>query len=555
MTRSGSLRNSVRESVRERKRQHYTFPERLGCELGKRLQTVKLGTSVDRRSVPCAWLPWIMRAYRCLQRNRVNRQRQGLDPGLLLARRPIPCLGFRRVIRNGSRNGANRRRPVAIDLFAGAGGLSLGLEQAGFDVLACVEYDPVHCAVHEFNFPRTEVLCADASQLGPERLYRAAEVGAIKHGRNDWDGEIDVIVGGPPCQGFSTIGKRLIDDTRNRLVFDFFRLVSTLRPKYFVMENVPGMAAGGHSAILSRFIAEFEAMGYAVSSEILNTADYGVPQLRRRLIVIGSREDQVEATHPQPSINPVPKAPGARIPQLRDDLPTGPTVWDAIGDLPNLDRFPELRSSDRTALSSSILERMNRNGSRYALGLRGADPADRSHPRRWDPALLTSSARTIHTELSIRRFAETTPGDTEPVSRFYRLHSKGLCNTLRAGTGSERGAFTSPRPIHPKKPRVISVREAARLHSIPDWFQLHATKWHGFRQIGNAVAPLLGRAVGESLAEALNVRPAIPRSKQSLGDSRLLNVTMSEAAAYYEVGRDQIPAQRIRTPRPEGIAA
>jgi DNA (cytosine-5)-methyltransferase 1 len=429
------------------------------------------------------------------------------------------------------------------------------LEQAGFDVLACVEYDPVHCAVHEFNFPRTEVLCADASNLEPERLYRVAEAGAAKHGRSDWDGEIDAIVGGPPCQGFSTIGKRLIDDTRNRLVFDFFRLVSALRPRYFVMENVPGMAAGGHSAILSRFVAEFEAAGYVTASKVLNTADYGVPQLRRRLIVIGSREDQVEATHPEPSTGPVPKVPGARASHLRDGLPTGPTVWDAIGDLPDLDRFPALRGSDRTSLSDSVVERMDRKGSSYALALRGADPTDRSYPRRWDPALLTSSARTIHTELSIRRFAKTTPGDTESVSRFYRLHPMGLCNTLRAGTGSERGAFTSPRPIHPKKPRVISVREAARLHSIPDWFQLQATKWHGFRQIGNAVAPLLGRAVGESLAEALAVRPATPRSKQPLGDLRLLNMTMSEAAAYYEVGRDQIPAQRIRMPRPERIAA
>lgn len=458
------------------------------------------------------------------------------------------------MIRNGSRSQANRGRPVAIDLFAGAGGLSLGLEQAGFDVLTSVEYDPVHCAVHEFNFPRTEVLCANASNLAPERLHEAAERGALRHGRADWDGEIDAIVGGPPCQGFSTIGKRLIDDTRNRLVFDFFRLVSALRPRYFVMENVPGMAAGGHSAILDRFTREFEAAGYLTSSRILSTADYGVPQLRRRLIVIGSREDQVEAQHPEPSCDPVPKVPGARVPRRCEGLPAGPTVWQAIGDLPDLDRYATLRTSDRIVLSGAAMARMERDGSKYALGLRGADSADRSHPRHWDPSLLTSSARTIHTEVSIRRFASTDPGDTEPISRFYRLHPDGLCNTLRAGTGSERGAFTSPRPIHPKRPRVISVREAARLHSIPDWFQLHATKWHGFRQIGNAVAPLLGRAVGRSLTEALGIRPIKPRLTQQLGDTRLLNLTMGEAAARYEADRDQIPAQRTRAPRRERIA-
>jgi DNA (cytosine-5)-methyltransferase 1 len=187
--------------------------------------------------------------------------------------------------------------------------------------------------------------------------------------------------------------------------------------------------------------------------------------------------------------------------------------------------------------------------------MRGADQRDLSHPRRWDPRLLTSSAQTAHTDLSIRRFAATNPGDTEPVSRFYRLHPKGLCNTLRAGTGSERGAYTSPRPIHPKLPRVISVREAARLHSLPDWFQLHTTKWHGFRQIGNAVAPLLGRAVGESIIEALSLAPSKPQSKLDLGDERLLNLTMSQAAAYYEVGPDQIPAKRVRMAHPERLAA
>jgi DNA (cytosine-5)-methyltransferase 1 len=468
---------------------------------------------------------------------------------------PTPELAFERVARNGSRNGANRRRPVAIDLFAGAGGLSLGLEQAGFDVFASVEYDPVHCAVHEFNFPRTKVLCADISRLEPDELLRAAESGAIRHDRGDWDGEVDAIVGGPPCQGFSTIGKRLIDDSRNRLVFDFFRIVSALRPRYFVMENVPGMAAGGHSAILDRFVQEFETAGYAMTSRVLSTADYGVPQLRRRLIVIGSREDQCEARHPEPTTNPVPKTPGASPPQAKDGLPMGPTVWDAIGDLPDLDRFSTLRHSDRVVLTDSTVEGMIRKGTPYAQALRGGDPTDRSHRRNWDPAFLTSSARTIHTALSIRRFRETAPGDTEPVSRFYRLHPKGLCNTLRAGTGSERGAFTSPRPIHPRKARVISVREAARLHSIPDWFQLHATKWHGFRQIGNAVAPLLGRAVGKSLVEALDIKPAMPRHKMSLGHVRLLNLTMREAAAYYEVERDRIPASRTRVSQSEKIAA
>jgi DNA (cytosine-5)-methyltransferase 1 len=198
---------------------------------------------------------------------------------------------------------------------------------------------------------------------------------------------------------------------------------------------------------------------------------------------------------------------------------------------------------------------MERRASAYAKAMRGKDPGDRSHSRHWNPRALTSSARTIHTDLSIERFAATQQGETELISRFYRLHPKGLCNTLRAGTGSERGAYTSPRPIHPRLPRVISVREAARLHSIPDWFRLHATKWHGFRQIGNAVAPMMGRAVAESIVEALMLKPAKPRMKLALGDPRLLTMTMSEAAAYYEAERGEIPAPRVRSiPRERAIA-
>jgi DNA (cytosine-5)-methyltransferase 1 len=132
----------------------------------------------------------------------------------------------------------------------------------------------------------------------------------------------------------------------------------------------------------------------------------------------------------------------------------------------------------------------------------------------------------------------------EPVSRLYRLHPDGLANTLRAGAGTERGAFTSPRPIHPKHPRVVTVREAARLHSFPDWFGFHATKWHGFRQIGNAVPPLLGRAVGSALMHALNCHPVSPARRIELGDRRLLDLSMRLAAERLGADPTELPAPR-----------
>ncbi len=452
------------------------------------------------------------------------------------------------------------RRPVAVDLFAGAGGLSLGLEQAGFDVAAAVEYDPVHAAAHKFNFPKTTVLCTDVARLETKALRHAVESGLTAHGRNlkEWDGEVDLVAGGPPCQGFSLIGKRLVDDVRNRLVFHFVRLVVAMRPRYFVMENVPGMTTGGHASILDELIREFEKAGYRFPAEhkyrVLNAADFGVPQERRRLFLIGTRKDIPVVAHtPDPTVRAAPKRPGegpkgSCAESSSSRLVEGPTVWDAVGDLPNLNGFPSLLDSDETRLSPKRLLLMENAASRYARLLRciESDSKDLSHLRIWDRETLTASMRTEHTDESIKRFKATACGQTEPVSRFYKLHPEGLCNTLRAGSGSERGAFTSPRPLHPHYPRVLSNREAARLHSFPDWFRPHATKWHGFRQIGNSVPPLLGRAVGAQVVKALGLSPERPSEPFVLGDRQLLSLTMSQAADRFEADRAFIPAQRIR---------
>ncbi len=235
----------------------------------------------------------------------------------------------------------------------------------------------------------------------------------------------------------------------------------------------------------------------------------------------------------------------------------GPTVWDAIGDLPNLDDYELLLETDAIRLSEAEARGGEQKASSYAARARGLqrDADDRSYPRKVDRRLLTSSTRTVHIPRSIERFRATTPGATEPISRFYRLHPNGLCNTLRAGTGSERGAYTSPRPIHPKRPRVISVREAARLHSFPDWFRLHATKWHGFRQIGNAVAPFVGAAVGREIRRALGVDPAVPKRALALGDEELLSLQMAAAGELFGADPDYMPAARARREQPVRVAA
>jgi DNA (cytosine-5)-methyltransferase 1 len=406
------------------------------------------------------------------------------------------------------------KRPIGIDLFAGAGGLSLGFEQAGFDIAAAVEIDPIHCATHHFNFPHTQVICASVENLSGAAIRQKAHLGGA---------DIDVVFGGAPCQGFSMIGKRAFDDPRNHLVTHYVRLVKELSPKFCVFENVKGLTVGRHREFLNELMAALGEAGYQVISpyQVLNAADHGVPQDRHRLFLIGARQDQRAVVYPQ--ANPV------RV-----------TVEEAIGDLPNVDDFDGLLESD-------IVKTQWKTNSHYAKVLRGlvADIGDFSYPRRFDANTLTSSRRTIHTELSRQRFAQTVSGDTEPVSRFRKLALDGRCNTLRAGTDSARGAFTSPRPIHPVWNRVITVREAARLHSYPDWFRLHATKWHGFRQVGNSVPPLLGRAVAGQVMKALGVAPVKPASALVLGDPQRLTLDMSEAAGIFGVPKNTI-AQRNR---------
>ena len=154
-------------------------------------------------------------------------------------------------------------RPIAIDLFAGVGGFSLGIEQAGFDVLVAVESDPIHACAYKFNFPLTEVICQDITKLTADTIRQAALKAWIAHYKTDlWDGQIDLVFGGPPCQGFSLMGKRLINDDRNHLVLEFCRLVLELNPRYFVMENVPGMVAGKHKTWLNKLKKEFKHHGY-----------------------------------------------------------------------------------------------------------------------------------------------------------------------------------------------------------------------------------------------------------------------------------------------------
>jgi len=435
-----------------------------------------------------------------------------------------------------------------MDLFSGAGGMSLGFEQAGFDVAVAVEYDPIHAAVHAFNFPLTKVVCADASKVRGSDLLDAARDALVAHGVRRWDGRIDCAFGGPPCQSFSTGGQRRIDDERSALLFEFHRLVREVRARTFVMENVPGLLVGEQESLLKKVVRRFRDYSYQVVAPVLklNAADYGVPQDRERVFVIGSASGEPPPRYPSPTVRPVAKRPGMKRRSADAGLPDGPDVMDAIGDLPDADSFEGLIGSDQVVLDDLSLRALERAASPYVWRLRGVDRDDLSAQRFWRVDVLTSSNRTTHDTKSIARFAKTREGEVEPVSRYYRLARGGLCCTLRAGSGRERGSFSAPRPIHPQWNRVITVREAARLHSFPDWFRFHVTKHAGFRQVGNSVPPLLARAVAVEVVKALGASPSKPVRGVSLGDPTLLALSMSEAAARMAADVRSIPKARRR---------
>ena len=358
---------------------------------------------------------------------------------------------------------------------------------------------------------------------------------ALREAAGIGDRQVDVVFGGAPCQGFSLIGHRILDDPRNSLVREFVRIVGELKASYFVFENVKGLTVGQHRTFLKELIEAFNAIGYDVRLPwcVLDAAHYGVPQHRERLFLYGARKGLDLPVYPEKICHPADDTWNTR-------LKKGPTCDDALGDLPDADRFPSLIESDEVVVTKW------RKPSAYASELRCLtnDAWHYGYVREWRPSLLTSSIRTDHTDISRRRFKETVPGQVEPISRFFKLKDSGLSNTLRAGTDAARGAFTSPRPIHYELPRCVTVREMARLHGFPDWFRFHATKWHGARQIGNSVPPPLARAVASAVVSAMKIEPTRPQEKIALGDPAFIRMDMSRASAYFDI--DNPNARRDR---------
>jgi DNA (cytosine-5)-methyltransferase 1 len=377
---------------------------------------------------------------------------------------------------------------TAIDLFSGAGGISLGLTNAGFDVLFCSDRDSACSDTHRRNFPSIPFAEMPVEHLDARQIM--STTGLRK-------GELDLLIGGPPCQGFSIIGQRQIWDPRNGLLHDFLRIAKELRPRCVVIENVTGLATLESGIVLDEIGRAFREAGYTVECAELLAAQYGVPQMRWRMFFVGWRFDENKRggfplpTHGKAGIGDL--LPNRSIPAV---LTEGfVTIREAIGDLPTIGpgeqterytRMPRgefqeaMRAFAPGKLSNHYAPRLSpQNLARIEILSPGEDW--RALPQRLLPPSMQRALRKDHTR------------------RFRRMKWDGIARAIIT-------RFRDPKSgeyIHPEQHRTISIREAARIQSFPDWFVFNGNLGDQYNQIGNAVPPLLARAVARELKNML----------------------------------------------------
>lgn len=360
---------------------------------------------------------------------------------------------------------------TVIDLFCGAGGLSEGFRQAGFRVL--VGNDFFEAAGETFKATHR-----DAKFLpGPIQDYRAQD---FLDAAGLEVGELDVLVGGPPCQGFSVYNhQRGLHDERSSLYREYLRVVDGLQPKWVVLENVTGMTSAGGGAAVDAIVDGLATLGYVVRAQILKAEEFGVPQERRRIVFIGNRLGQ-PVRFPQPTHGAGRKSP-VTIDQALNDLPPLPNG----GALDVAEYSREPQNEYQEYLRHKVNSVTNHAAAKLApINLRRLTHIPqggswRDIPFDLLPEGMKRAKRSDHTK------------------RYGRLRADGLASTILTKCDPHWGAY-----FHPHQDRVISVREAARLQSFPDWFEFKGSRTDQYVQVGNAVPPLLGRAIAQAILEA-----------------------------------------------------
>jgi DNA (cytosine-5)-methyltransferase 1 len=321
-------------------------------------------------------------------------------------------------------------------LFSGGGGLDLGLTLAGFEPRFSSDVEAQHCETLSYNFRNEAVKQADVNDLTGNEIKNLSKMKSI-----------DLLAGGPPCQAFSILGQRgSFNDPRGKLVFEYARIVKELKPRVFVFENVPGILNVNKGQDWQELLGFFSSeTRYKLFYNILNAADFGIPQIRRRVFIVGFRDSNTEFSFPTPT---------------HQDLNKMTSMFDKTANLPSW------------LAAKLALENVD--------GL----PNHRIRP---------------HGTRVKNRYVKVAQGTRDKVDRTDRIHPDLPSGTVLVGSRAGGG-----RPfIHPYEPRHLTVREAARLQSFPDWYVFQNSETWQYRAVGNAVPPLMAKAVGEAILKSL----------------------------------------------------
>jgi DNA (cytosine-5)-methyltransferase 1 len=357
-----------------------------------------------------------------------------------------------------------------IELFAGIGGLALGAQAAGVDTVAA--FDIWADAVDTFNHNLgNKAHVADLSIVAPEKILEIANCGI---------GELDILSGGPPCQGFSTVGKRDIRDKRNQLFKSFLSIAKHVKPRYLIIENVEGIVVMKNGAVAREMSTMLNEMGYAVDWRIVQSCDFGVPQLRKRFILIASSYGEKQALIPTPR-------PSAYL-----------TVEDAIGDL------PPLNSGQSTFCYSSPPL------TRYQAELRGENTSLHNHEAARHSADLVKAISFIPDGGN----RKSIPDEFQPKSGFHNSYARLASWKPAVAVTSNMRKPSSARCVHPFQNRGLTVREGLRLQGFPDSFEILGSRTSQYLQVGNAVPPILAKSIFDAIIDAA-ASESKPKAKEN----------------------------------------
>lgn len=373
----------------------------------------------------------------------------------------------------------NGNRPLAIDLFCGCGGISAGLERAGFSVVAGVDIEPHYISTFTHNFPKAESLKLDISQVAPQDFMRSLDL---------QEGQLDLLAGGPPCQGFSKNvprKNRYLEDPKNRLVKSFLDYCETLKPRFVLLENVAEMKNGFDQAYSDEILDRLREEGYSVSHAVLNAADYGIPQRRRRAFFLGCREG-AELSFPKPTHVRESKG-GGLFP-----MPERVTVWDAIGDLPSV----------RHGEGAETMPYASRPFSEFQESVRNGHKTVANHVARFLQPTQYERLASLKPGQGLKDLPEHLKTKGGYSGAYGRLTKDMIAPTIT------RWVFHpgSGRWGHPIDIRLLTIREVARIQGFADSFEFVGSYVQRAGQLGNAVPPLLAEQIAKSILSQVGAR-------------------------------------------------